>query len=84
MASCSELIRAIDLALSGKWDEAHKAVQKHDDDKRASHIHAILHVQEGDMDNAMYWYRRAGFDASPDTEPEAQLQELRDDLSHQE
>ena len=83
MASRRELIRAIDLALSGKWDEAHKLVQKHDNDERANHIHAILHRQEGDKENAMYWYQRAGFSEWPNTDPDGQLLRLRDELNHQ-
>lgn len=83
MASRRELIKAIDLALSGRWDEAHRIVQKHEDDKRANHIHAVLHRQEGNKENAMYWYRRAGFDAWPNTDPDGQLLQLRDELSHQ-
>ncbi len=83
MASRRELIRAIDLVLSGKWDDAHKLVQKHTDDKRANHIHAILHRQEGDKANAMYWYERAGFDQWPNTDPDGQLLRLRDELDHQ-
>lgn len=83
MASRRELIRAIDLALSGRWDEAHEIVQKHDDDERANHIHAVLHRQEGDKENAMYWYRRAGFPSWPNTDPEGQLLRLRDELQPQ-
>ncbi|MEQ8825730.1 MAG: hypothetical protein RIC14_15295 [Filomicrobium sp.] len=83
MASRRELIQAIDLALSGRWDEAHKIVQKHENDANANHIHAILHRQEGDKDNAMYWYRQAGFSEWPNTDPDGQLLRLRDKLNHQ-
>ena len=83
MASRRELIRAIDLTLSGNWEEAHKLVQKHSDDRRANHIHAILHRQEGDKTNAMYWYERAGFEQWPNTDPDGQLLTLREQLEHQ-
>ena len=55
-----ELKDAIRFAMSDGWDDAHKIVQKHEDDDVACWIHAILHKIEGDADNAKYWYRRSG------------------------
>ncbi len=83
MASHRELIRAIDLMLSGKTDDAHSIVQKHDSDRRANEIHAILHRQQGDKENAMYWYRQAGIMEWPNSDPDGQLLRLRDELLHQ-
>jgi hypothetical protein len=54
-----ELIRAIDLALAGHWDEAHITVQAMEN-VTAYWIHAVLHKIEGDLDNSRYWYSRAG------------------------
>ena len=54
-----ELLRAVELALSGKWDAAHNLVQQYEDDVTAAWIHAVLHKIEGDLGNARYWYRRA-------------------------
>ncbi len=83
MASRRELIKAIDLALSGEWDKAHQIVQKHDNDARACIIHAILHRQKGEKDNALYWYRRGGQMTWPNTDPDGQLFRMRDELDHQ-
>lgn len=83
MAIREQLISAIDLALAGDWEAAHAIVQKHDNDSRANLIHALLHIQEGDNDNAMYWYRRAGVDGATDADPERQLLELREELLQQ-
>jgi len=52
-------IEAIDLALSGKWDEAHSIVQEINTDF-AQWIHAVLHKIEGDESNSRYWYNRSG------------------------
>jgi len=42
-----------------EWDKAHRVVmQMHD--KLAYRIHGLLHRIEGDLDNARYWYDRAG------------------------
>ena len=38
-----ELLRAIELALAGKWDAAHQLVQQYEDDATAAWIHAVLH-----------------------------------------
>ena len=43
----------------GDWNRAHETIQ-HEDGTDAAWIHAWLHRQEGDLDNAGYWYRRAG------------------------
>jgi hypothetical protein len=43
----------------GEWDAAHRVAQELDDSTGAG-IHAYLHRREGDLDNAAYWYRRAG------------------------
>jgi hypothetical protein len=42
----------------GDWDAAHKIAQDIDTPTGAW-IHAYLHRKEGDLGNAVYWYRRA-------------------------
>jgi hypothetical protein len=43
----------------GDWEAAHKIVQS-DESPEGCWIHGIVHVMEGDLDNARYWYGRAG------------------------
>jgi hypothetical protein len=50
--------KAIQLADDGYWDDAHRIVQQLDD-PIANWLHANLHREEGDPDNAGYWYHRA-------------------------
>ena len=64
-----DLLRAIELALGGQWDAAHRIVQQYDSDHTAAWIHAVLHKIEGDLDNSRYWYRRAGKMECVDEEP---------------
>jgi hypothetical protein len=45
----------------GAWERAHALAQAADG-AAASWVHAHLHRVEGDLDNAAYWYRRAGRD----------------------
>ena len=43
----------------GDWKRAHEVAQE-DEGPEASWVHAYLHRKEGDRENAVYWYRRAG------------------------
>jgi hypothetical protein len=75
-----ELLQAIDLALSGEWDAAHRIVQQYEDEA-ACWIHAVLHKIEGDPDNSRYWYRHAGkLDHFPD-EPKSELATIRQEIA---
>lgn len=53
----AELLKAIELALSGDWDASHKIAQDYSD-VTANWIHAVLHKIEGDEWNSKYWYAR--------------------------
>ena len=48
---------------AGRWNEAHTLVQS-DESQKAAWLHGILHVQEGDLGNAEYWYGQAKRDFS--------------------
>jgi hypothetical protein len=41
------------------WVHAHNAAQS-DDGAPAAWVHAYLHRVEGDLENAKYWYAKAG------------------------
>lgn len=43
---------------SSHWIEAHNLVQS-DDSPLAAWLHGILHIQEGDLEDAEYWYDKA-------------------------
>ncbi len=43
---------------AGLWREAHNLVQD-DDSPLAAWLHGILHIQEGDLEDAEYWYGKA-------------------------
>jgi hypothetical protein len=53
------LLAILLLMRQGKWDEAHDLVQR-DDSGAAAWLHALLHVQEGDLEDAEYWYEKSG------------------------
>ena len=71
-------LAALWWAAKGGWDAAHKLVQD-EPTADAAWVHAYLHRVEGDLDNAGYWYRKAGkpIGASPlETEWERIASEL--------
>jgi hypothetical protein len=57
---------ALQLISLNDWDGAHHLIQNYDDEM-ACLIHAYLHRQEGDIDNALYWYHKAGYTLPNDT-----------------
>ncbi len=59
--SGSPLVKAVDFLEKGEWQPAHEIVQG-DKSNLAAWLHGIVHTLEGDLDNARYWYRRAGRD----------------------
>lgn len=68
-------LRGLWLAAKGEWDAAHRLVQ---DDPAADSawVHAHLHRIEGDLENAGYWYGRAGRPVS-----DAPLEQERNDMA---
>jgi hypothetical protein len=58
-APLSAPLRALWLDGKGDWAAAHGTVDDLET-KAAARVHAYLHRKEGDLDNARYWYRRAG------------------------
>jgi hypothetical protein len=48
----------VDLMRQGHWREAHDLVQD-DGSPLAAWLHGILHIQEGDLEDAEYWYGNA-------------------------
>jgi hypothetical protein len=82
MAERQELIRAVELAIAGDWDGAHKIVQADEEDATSCWVHAVLHKIEGDAGNARYWYRRAGQSYEAYAEPKAELAAIKAALTY--
>ncbi|HZS65593.1 MAG TPA: hypothetical protein VFA72_00660 [Burkholderiales bacterium] len=68
----SELQRALEHLQASDWQAAHEIVQKDEDSPLACWAHGIVHLMEGDLANARYWYREAkrAFPADPDAKLE--------------
>jgi hypothetical protein len=59
MSSSGSLRRAAELLAAGEWQGAHAIVQD-DPSPLAAWMHGIVHLLEGDVSNARYWYGCAG------------------------
>jgi hypothetical protein len=75
--AATQLLGAVDRALEGDWEAAHRVVQDLDDDAVAAWLHAVVHRMEGDVPNALYWYRRCGRRLREDVSMAAELQEIK-------
>ena len=69
MKNEEKLVEALNLLERGDWEAAHTIVQEHESEY-AAWLHGIVHVLEGDVDNARYWYGRAKRTFSPDANAE--------------
>ena len=69
MKADTKLLEALALLERGDWQQAHTIVQQHETES-AAWLHGIVHVLEGDLDNARYWYKRAQRSFSPDAKSE--------------
>jgi hypothetical protein len=65
------LAAAVAWLEQGLWEQAHGVAQD-DGSALGSWLHGIVHLAEGDLSNARYWYRQAGrpFPKTPSVEGE--------------
>ena len=68
--SNKDLRQAAVLLAAGDWQAAHEIVQDDEESRLSCWAHAIVHVMEGDLPNARYWYRKAGRSFSEDVAAE--------------
>ena len=73
----NELKRALRLMEDGDWQAAHEIVQKDEESPLFCWAHGIVHLMEGDLPNARYWYDEAkrAFPAEPS--PSREVASLR-------
>ena len=77
-AGLSEEARALWFIHADRWEEAHTIAQDIDTPV-GSWIHALLHLIEGDLGNARYWFVEAG---RPVKKP-SQIDELWDEIAEE-
>ena len=57
--SRAQLSKAVAHMEAGDWHAAHEIVQRDEDSPLACWAHGIVHIMEGDLPNARYWYAQA-------------------------
>ena len=75
-----DLRQAVALLAAGDWRAAHEIVQEDEESRLSCWAHGIVHLMEGDVANARYWYRVAGRVLREDFSVEAEIAALRDTL----
>ena len=58
-------LQALWWEAKGDWNKAHECAQAKED-MAGCWVHAYLHRRGGDLENAGYWYRRAGLPPATD------------------
>jgi hypothetical protein len=76
----SEHHRALAYLRRREWQKAHEIVMDLED-KAAYHMHGLVHRLEGDMENARYWYARAGVPLSRSLRLAAELKKIEKELT---
>lgn len=71
--------QAVEALEANQWNQAHEIVQNMET-IAAYWLHGILHTIEGDLDNARYWYGRAGRPFSQTTSVAGEIKALKEQL----
>ena len=71
-----DLRQAVALLARGDWRGAHRIVQEDEESRLACWAHGIVHLMEGDVANARYWYRSAGRPLHADVSIEKEIAAL--------
>ena len=71
-----DIEEATRLLQQGDWQAAHRLVQD-DETALGAWAHGIVHMLEGDLANAGYWYRRAGRALPPASAVSSEIEALR-------
>ena len=74
-----DMAEATRLLRQGDWQAAHDIVQD-DESSLGAWAHGIVHMLEGDMANARYWYRRAGRALPPASAVSSEIEALSQEL----
>jgi len=80
MPAGKDIRTAVRLLQEGDWRAAHDIVQEDEESRLSCWAHGIVHLMEGDVPNARYWYRVAGRVLRDDFSVEAEIAALRDTL----
>jgi hypothetical protein len=80
MPASKDIRAALRLLQEGDWRAAHEIVQEDEESRLSCWAHGIVHLMEGDVPNARYWYRLAGRVLRQDFSVETEIAALSDTL----
>jgi len=80
MGAARILRSAVARLEKGDWRAAHEIVQKDEESPLSCWAHGIVHVMEGDLANARYWYGAARRPFPKDYSVAAKIAALKDAL----
>ena len=80
MPAGKDLRSALRLLQEGDWRAAHEIVQDDEESPLSCWAHGLVHLMEGDVSNARYWYRLAGRVLRQDYSVEHEIAALGDRL----
>ena len=80
MPAGKDIRTALRFLQDGDWRAAHEIVQEDEESPLSCWAHGIVHLMEGDVPNARYWYRLAGRFLRQDFSVEAEITALQDTL----
>jgi hypothetical protein len=80
MPAGKDIRTALRLLQEGDWRAAHEIVQEDEESRLSCWAHGIVHLMEGDVPNARYWYRVAGRVLRQDFSVEAEIAALSETL----
>ena len=72
--------RALDHLKRREWQKAHELVMDLED-RVAYHMHGLVHRLEGDMENARYWYAKAGLPLPRSLRLAAELKRIESEMT---
>ena len=72
----AELETAVRHLQAGDWQAAHEIVQQDEASPLACWAHGIVHLMEGDLANARYWYGQAKRPFPPEASASAETSAL--------
>ena len=73
--SSTSIAKVVQHLEAGEWQSAHSLAQK-DATALGCWAHGLVHLIEGDLENAKYWYRRAHRVFPKDGDPQAEIAAL--------
>ena len=79
--SRTQLRAALTHMQAGDWQAAHEIVQRDEESSLSCWAHGTVHLMEGDVPNARYWYREAKRPFPKKASAEAELEALHSALS---